>query len=186
MTEKGVDKADIEQSKAALLDDTNKEEDEAQDVELPYKEAFMNLWRPARWMILNALLHPTYTIINAIVLGHQENEKMLAGLGLGSLTIGICALSIGSNCNSAVGTFISNAHGQNEPRQCQVYRNKAIFTVSVLYLILLIPLLFINRIYEAMGQDAEMAAYATEYVHYTIPFIYFYYISQVYQSFAQN
>ena len=71
----------------------------------------MNLFKPARWMILNALFHPLYSITNAIVLGHQSNDKMLGGLGLGSLTIGICALALGSNCNQAVGTFISNAHG---------------------------------------------------------------------------
>lgn len=29
-----------------------------------------------------------------------------------------------------------------------------------------------------------MADYATMYVHYTIPFIYFYYLSQIYSSFA--
>ena len=62
-------------------------------------------------MILNSLFHPIYSIVNAMFLGHQDNEKMLAGLGLGSLTIGICALSIGSTCNMGVGTFISNAHG---------------------------------------------------------------------------
>ena len=31
-----------------------------------------------------------------------------------------------------------------------------------------------------------MADYATQYVHYTIPFVYFFFISQIYQSFANN
>ena len=105
---------------------------------------------------------------------------MLAGLGLGSLTMGICALSIGSSFNQAVGTFISNAHGQKEHRQCQVYRNRAIFLSTILYIIILIPLLFIRQIYAAIGQDDEMADYATSYVHFTIPFMYLYYISQIY------
>lgn len=109
---------------------------------------------------------------------------MLAGLGLGSLTIGIMALSIGSTFNGAVVTFVSHAYGQKEYRQCQVYRNKSIFIGTILYLILLVPLLFIRQIYTAMGQDDEMADYATQYVYYTIPFVYFYYISQIYGSFA--
>ena len=37
---------------------------------LPFNEAFMRLWRSSRWMILNAFLHPIYTIVNAMVLGH--------------------------------------------------------------------------------------------------------------------
>lgn len=65
-----------------------------------------------------------------------------------------------------------------------MYRNKAIFTGTVLYCILLIPLIFIRQIYSAIGQDDVMADYATMYVHYTIPFVYFYYISQIYSAFA--
>ena len=61
--------------------------------------------------MLNAFLHPVYSIVNAMVLGHQSNDKMLAGLGLGSLTMGICALSIGSSFTSAAATFISHAYG---------------------------------------------------------------------------
>lgn len=128
-------------------------------------------------MMLNALLHPIYSVVNAIVLGHQENEKMLAGLGLGSLTMGIMCLSIGTAFNGGVGTFISHAYGQKEYRMCQVYKNKAIFLSSILYCILAVPLICIKPIYLAIGQDEEMADYATTYVHFTLPFVYFYYIS---------
>ena len=74
-------------------------EKEDKNAILPMREALANVWKPARWIILNAVFHPVYSIVNAILLGHQSNEKMLAGLGLGSLTIGIFALSIGSNFN---------------------------------------------------------------------------------------
>ena len=107
------------QKSAALLPkQSNKSEEEDNDKEaiLPFRTALSNVWTPARWVILNALFHPIYSIVNAMVLGHQQNEKLLAGLGLGSLTIGICALSIGSTFNQAVGTFISQAHGQRENR----------------------------------------------------------------------
>ena len=66
--------------------------------------------------MINAFLHPVYSIVNAMVLGHQANSKMLAGLGLGSLTMGICALSIASNFNGAASTFIAHAYGQKEYR----------------------------------------------------------------------
>ena len=89
---------------------------EQSDETLPFKEALRNVWKPARWIILKASFHPIYSIVNAMVLGHQTNEKMLAGLGLGSLTIGICLLSIGTSFHGAVGTFISQAYGQKEHR----------------------------------------------------------------------
>ena len=111
---------------------------------------------------------------------------MLAGLGLGSLTMGICALSIGSNFNGAAGTFISHAYGQKEYRQCQVFRNKAIFLSTIVYCIMLIPLLNIRSIYRLLGQDDEIADYATIYVYYTLPFVYFYFLSQIYITYASQ
>ena len=75
------------------------------------KELFYDIWRNGIWIALNSFLHPVYSIINAMVLGHQTNEKMLAGLGLGSITNGIFALSIGSSFTSAGATFISHAYG---------------------------------------------------------------------------
>ena len=109
---------------------------------------------------------------------------MLAGLGLGALTMGICALSIGTNFNGAAATFISHAYGQKEYRQCQVFRNKAIFLITVVYYIMLVPLLSIRPIYRAIGQDDEIAEYATMYVYYTVPFIYFYFLARIYCDFA--
>jgi len=67
---------------------------------------------------------------------------------------------------------------------CQVYRNRAVFLNTILYVILAIPLIYIRRIYIAIGQDEEMADYATTYVHITLPFIYFYYVSQAYSTYA--
>lgn len=133
-----------------MLGDEEKKVDDL-DATIGNKEALCNVWNLGKWIMLNAIFHPIYTVVNAMVLGHQENEKMLAGLGLGSLTMGIGALSIGSSFLGATGTFISHAYGQKEYRQCQVYKNRSIFLVTVLYLILLIPLLNIRSIYTAIG-----------------------------------
>ena len=46
-----------------------------------------------------------------MVLGHEEISTPLAGLGLGSLTIGILALSIGQTGINGVSTFISQSYG---------------------------------------------------------------------------
>ena len=182
MSEKSYKAVSEKSEKEALLE-TPGEEKKA--VENPTnKEAFCNVWRNSRWIMLNALLHPLYSMVNAIVIGQQDDEKMLAGLGLGSLTMGIMCLSIGTSFNGGVGTFISHAYGQKEYRQCQVYRNKAIFIGTILYCILAVPLICIKPLYMAIGQDEVMADYATTYVHWTLPFIYFYYLSQIYSTYA--
>ena len=176
MSEKSHKSSEKDEQNTSQQEPLLEAEKKVEDVQIPFKEAVSNVWTPARWVILNAIFHPVFSIVNAMVLGHQDNEKMLAGLGLGSLTIGICALSIGATFNQALGTFVSQAHGQKEHRQCQVYRNKAIFCATMIYCVILVPLIFIRQIYTAMGQDDEMAEYASQYVHYTAPFILFYFV----------
>ena len=86
-----------------------------------------------------------------MVLGHEEISTPLAGLGLGSLTIGILALSIGQTGINGVSTFISQSYGQNEFRLCAVYRNRMILLALLLSTILSIPTLYIEEIYAAIG-----------------------------------
>ena len=61
----------------------------------------------AGFIVIGTFFHPIYSITNNIVLGHMEDETPLAGLGLGALTIGITALSIGICFAFGVGTFMS-------------------------------------------------------------------------------
>ena len=58
--------------------------------------------------------------------------------------------------------------------------------MTCVYLILLVPLLNIRSIYTAIGQDDEVADYAATYVYYTVPFVYFYYLSTVYATFTSQ
>lgn len=53
-------------------------------------------------------------------------------------------------------------------------------------MILVIPLLFVRKIYEAMGQDDEVADYAALYVYFTLPSVYFFFISRIYTDFASQ
>jgi Na+-driven multidrug efflux pump len=57
-----------------------------------------------------------YSIVNNIVLGHFEEETTLAGLGLGSLTIGITALSLGICFAFGASTFMTQEFGRKNMR----------------------------------------------------------------------
>jgi Na+-driven multidrug efflux pump len=56
--------------------------------------------------MLGMLFHPVYTIMNAATCGRIGNAE-LAGFGLGSLTLGIVAISIGTCFAMTVGTLIA-------------------------------------------------------------------------------
>ena len=61
-----------------------------------------------------------------------------------------------------------------------------IFLASCLFVILFIPTIFIDQIYDAIGQDPEVAKYGAEFVHTVMPFIYLYYVGQAFGSYSMN
>ena len=76
-------------------DYSNSEELEMGENTVSFCEAVFSSSKVAFYAVLGFLFYPAYHIVNNIVLGHSENATMLAGLGLGSLTVGITGLSIG-------------------------------------------------------------------------------------------
>ena len=74
---------------------------------MPFCDALVSSSKMAGFIVIGTFFHPIYSITNNIVLGHMEDETPLAGLGLGALTIGITALSIGICFAFGVGTFMS-------------------------------------------------------------------------------
>lgn len=47
--------------------------------------------------VIASFFHPLYSMVNAAVLGHSGDLNMMAGLGLGSITISLVVLSVTSN-----------------------------------------------------------------------------------------
>lgn len=77
----------------------------------------------ATWPVLGMLFHPMYSVINAAVVGRMET-KYLAALGLGSLTIGICLISINTCFALVVGSFVAPAHGVGDNRLARMYLHR--------------------------------------------------------------
>jgi Na+-driven multidrug efflux pump len=66
------------------------------------------------------LFHPIYTIVNAATCG-RIGDNELAGFGLGSLTLGIVIISVGTCFSMTVMTPIAQAFGAKDKRMCRVY-----------------------------------------------------------------
>ena len=74
---------------------------------IPFCDALKESSGIAFFAVLGTFFHPFYSIINNIVLGHAEDEALLAGLGLGALTVGILGLSLGVCFAFGAGTFMA-------------------------------------------------------------------------------
>jgi Na+-driven multidrug efflux pump len=83
------------------------------------KEIARTAWLP----MFGMLFHPIYLIVNAATCG-RISDTALAGFGLGSLTLGICVISIGTCFSMTVSTLIAISSGAKDKRMCRVYLNR--------------------------------------------------------------
>lgn len=59
-----------------------------------FKESVRDVLKLTAMPIVGSFFHPFYSIVNSSVLGHGNNSTALAGLGLGSLTLGIAVIAV--------------------------------------------------------------------------------------------
>lgn len=109
-----------------------------------------------------------YSVINAAIVGRME-KKYLAALGLGSLTTGICLISITTSFALVLGSFVAPAHGRGETAMARSYLHRQYFLNTCVWLVTLIPIIFIKQIYMAIGQEEEIADLAKQYVWIVAP-----------------
>jgi len=153
-------------------------DDEGQLSGFAYISAIKKVLGLGFWVILATVFHPLYMVTSSIVTGRMGTDQ-LAGFGLGSLTTGICAISIALAFNGGMMTYCTQSAGANDFRQVIVYRNRAIFLNTVLFVVLGFPMVWIEQIYLYIGQDPGVALYAATYVQIVFPSVYFYFIFQV-------
>ena len=95
------------------------------------------------WPIFGMLFHPVYSVVNAAVVGRMETQY-LAALGLGSLTCGICLLSINACFTLGLPSFVAPTHGSGEIHLGRMYLHRQYLLNCFVYLVTLIPIIFIR------------------------------------------
>ena len=100
--------------------------------------------------IIGSLFYPCYLIVNASSTGHM-GDNQLAGFGLGSLTLGIMAISIGTCFSLTVGSLVAPAFGAKDYKLCRLYLHRQYYLNTWIFLIISIPLIFIRQIYSLIG-----------------------------------
>lgn len=83
----------------------------------------LEIFKLASLPMLGMIFNPVHMIVNVATCS-RIGDLELAGLGLGSLTLGIMLVSIGVYFSMASATFIAQAHGAGYKRMCRVYLNR--------------------------------------------------------------
>lgn len=108
-------------------------------------------------------------IINLIFVGHMNDAKLLAGVGMGNLIVSVFGISLFIGLNGALETLVSQAYGNRNLQLCGIYLNRGRFML----LLLNIPIVYILCNAEAilllLKQDVKVAANAQIYIYSYIP-----------------
>lgn len=95
---------------------------------------FRKIIRLAAPAILNNLVRMFMEVINLTFIGQLNNPAMVAGVGMGNMTINMIGLSVIIGFNSALDTLISQGAGAGKLELCGVFRNRGMFFVCLLFI----------------------------------------------------
>ena len=91
--------------------------------------------------------------VNTIFAGQfaEDSAAKLAGVGLGSMILGMFCRHVLAGLNSAIETLVSQAFGQGELKLTGVYLNRGFFIMTVFYLPLALFLSYSEDLLIVMG-----------------------------------
>eukprot|EP00928_Gymnodinium_smaydae_P087947 TRINITY_DN72118_c0_g1_i1.p1 TRINITY_DN72118_c0_g1~~TRINITY_DN72118_c0_g1_i1.p1 ORF type:complete len:518 (-),score=102.78 TRINITY_DN72118_c0_g1_i1:132-1649(-) len=106
--------------------------------------------------------------ITILFVSRTEDKATLGGVGIGSMLYNILGLSLGCGITSALDTLVSQSNGATQYRRSGIYLQRAIVIASAVCLPACVLLLCTEPILVAIGQEAEVAARAGDYVRGTV------------------
>jgi len=108
-------------------------------------------------------------MVNLIFIGHLNDAKLLAGVGIGNMIQNVCGLSLVIGLNGALETLVSQANGAGNLALCGVYLNRGRFVLAMTFLPIIIILFQSEAILVGIGQNAEVSHHAQAYVIAYLP-----------------
>ena len=122
----------------------------------------------AIWPVIGALFHPAYMIINAVLLGKLKpdtavctdqnfltfecatGKQYLAAFGLGQAVCSLVVFSTGTTYSAVLTNLIPQAYGSQEYEVIGVYLNRMLILASCIFVPLLLPLQFVQVLFDQM------------------------------------
>ena len=99
-------------------------------------------------------------LINLSLIGMLKEPAMVAGVGMGNMTINMIGMSVIVGFNSALDTLISQGAGAGKLELCGVFRLRGMFFVSILFIPIALILCYSYEILVGIGQHKEVASYS--------------------------
>ena len=112
--------------------------------------ALIDVVKMGSMCFIGTMFIPVNVVVNTMVLGHEADSRYLAGLGLGSATVGMYA-AFSWTFSQGAAVIIAQAYGQEEHRMCQVYANRQFYLSMITYAAWGLMVLNIEKIFTMIG-----------------------------------
>ena len=111
---------------------------------------YVNLGIPS---ILCFLMMTVQEQINVVFIGSLSDPAKLAGIGLGNMVLNLMPYAILLGVNTALETFVSQASGRQDLRECGLYLHRAMFIICCIFIPLSISMFWASDALIMMGMD---------------------------------
>lgn len=112
-------------------------------------------------------------IVNLAFIGHLNDPRMIAAIGLGNSCINMFGMAILLGMNGSLNTLLSQAAGAKQYQLCLVYVRRARLVLVICFVPISIILLFSEAGLKAIGQDPVVAKYSGMYALCYLPALFF-------------
>ena len=86
-----------------------------------------------------------------LFLGHLDDEDLITGIGLGASYLYLVGLMLIHGMPMAMDTFVSQAKVSGNLELCGLYLNRSQFLLTILYIPMIFPSFYVEKILTAIG-----------------------------------
>lgn len=119
--------------------------------------------------IFNNVVRMLMEVVNLSIIGQLGRPSLVAGVGMGNMTINMIGFSFIIGFNSVLDTLISQSAGARKLELCGVFRNRGIFFVCIIFMPISIILNYSEDILVYIGQHKEVASHSQRYINAFLP-----------------
>ena len=101
--------------------------------------------------------------------GHLDKAEMMAGVGLGNMTMNLLCCSIIDSFNSSIETLGTQAAGAGNKKLCGIYLNRGRLIASIVLIPCILALMNVHHLFVYFGQPEETIFYMDQYITTYIP-----------------
>lgn len=136
--------------------------------------------------IFGALVFQVQEITNLVTAGHLGDPTIMAGIGLGNMTVNLVAMVPLLCTTHAIKSLVPQAFGRGNLDLCGVFLNRARILVTIVFILSSTLILQAKYAYRALKQDENAIVYMDIYLANYLPAVYLFTMGDLQRKFLNS